>query len=109
MSRWRLGLAITLTIVAVPLWIQAGEPDASAGPERVDAPGDPGANGYALLSDRSTAWNDLRAAVADRHLLVAYDSARSIVAWPETATGTVLLGNVPPRLLREVWMTERAR
>ena len=58
LSRWRLGLAISLTIVAIPLWIQAGEPDASAGKAKVDAPGDPDASGFALLADRATAWSD---------------------------------------------------
>ncbi|MEO8564274.1 MAG: anti-sigma factor [bacterium] len=51
----------------------------------------------------------VRSAVADRHLLTASVGERSIVAWPEAATGTVLVGDVPARLLRDIWTTERVR
>ncbi|MEO6527749.1 MAG: zf-HC2 domain-containing protein [Gemmatimonadaceae bacterium] len=64
---------------------------------------------YLVAEDAFFRHPAVRSAVADRHLLVASDSARSIVAWPETATGTVLVGNVPSRWLRDVWMTERLR
>jgi anti-sigma factor RsiW len=64
---------------------------------------------YLVAEDAFFKHPAIRAAVADRHLLVATDSARSIAAWPETATGTVLVGDVPPRWLQNLWTTESAR
>jgi anti-sigma factor RsiW len=49
----------------------------------------------------------VRSAVADRHLLTAAVGGRSIVAWPDAATGIVLVGDVPARQLRDIWTTER--
>ena len=86
MSRWRLGLAITLTIVAIPLWIQAGEPDAAAGTEKVDAPGDPDASGYALLADRAAAWGDLRSDVAEDQRQAELAAAEAAAAAATTTT-----------------------
>ena len=88
MSRWRLGLAITLTIVAIPLWIQAGEPDASAGAEKLDAPGDPNARGYTLLADRAAAWSDLRTSVADAQVEAARAAEEAAAAAAAAATTT---------------------
>jgi anti-sigma factor RsiW len=49
----------------------------------------------------------VRAAVADRHLLTAADSGRALVAWPGTAAGTVLVGDVPSAWLQTLWSSER--
>jgi anti-sigma factor RsiW len=64
---------------------------------------------YLVAEDAFFRHPAVRSAVADRHLLIASDSARAIAAWPEAATGTVLIGNVPARWLQDIWMTERAR
>ena len=48
----------------------------------------------------------VRTAVADRHLLTASVRGRSIVAWPGATTGTLLVGDVPSRQLRDIWTTE---
>ena len=42
----------------------------------------------------------IRAAIADHHLLRAADGDRTVVAWPDSTTGTVLVGNIPPESLR---------
>ena len=86
LSRWRLGFAISLTIVAIPLWLQAGEPGASADVDRVDAPGDPDARGYALLANRATAWNDLRTVVVDEQEQEALAAAAAAAAATSTTT-----------------------
>src|SRR5688500_18010866 len=86
MTRWRLGLAITLTIVAIPLWIQAGEPDAAAGTGKAAAPGDPDASGYALLADRSVAWVDLRSDVAEEQYQAEQAAAAAAAATTTTTT-----------------------
>jgi anti-sigma factor RsiW len=64
---------------------------------------------YIVAEDAFFRHQAIRSAVADRHLLTATDGAKSIVAWPEPATGTVLVGNVPAPSLRDIWLTERAR
>ena len=51
----------------------------------------------------------VRVAVADRHLLTAVDGARALVAWPGSATGTVLVGDVPADWLQTIWSSERSR
>ena len=75
-----------MTIVAIPLWIQAGEPDAAAGPEKVDAPGDPNARGYALLADRANAWSDLRISVVDAQAQEARAAEEAAAAAAATTT-----------------------
>jgi len=64
---------------------------------------------YLVAEDAFFRHPAVRSAVADRHLLTAAVDSKSLVAWPESATGTVLIGNVPSRLLQDVWTTERAR
>jgi anti-sigma factor RsiW len=64
---------------------------------------------YLVAEDAFFRHPAVRAAVADRHLLTAIDSARALVAWPGTATGTVLVGDVPPEWLQTIWSTERSR
>ena len=64
---------------------------------------------YLVAEDAFFRHPAVRAAVADRHLLTAIDGARVLVAWPGTATGTVLVGDVPPEWLRTIWSTERSR
>jgi hypothetical protein len=79
-----------LTIVAIPLWLQAGEPGASADVDRVDAPGDPGATGYALLANRADAWNDLRATVVEEQQQEELAVAAAAAAATSTTTTTTL-------------------
>jgi anti-sigma factor RsiW len=62
---------------------------------------------YLVAEDAFFRHPAVRAAVADRHLLTAAVGGRSIVAWPDAATGTVLVGDVPARQLRDIWTTER--
>ncbi|HEU4722301.1 MAG TPA: zf-HC2 domain-containing protein [Gemmatimonadaceae bacterium] len=64
---------------------------------------------YLVAEDAFFRHPAIRVAVADRHLLTATDSARALVAWPGTATGTVLLGDVPSEWLQTLWSTERSR
>ena len=64
---------------------------------------------YLVAEDAFFRHPAIRAAVADRHLLTAVDGARSLVAWPGTATGTVLVGDVPLEWLQTTWSTERSR
>ena len=64
---------------------------------------------YLVAEDAFFRHPAVRAAVADRHLLTAVDGTRALVAWPATATGTVLVGDVPPEWLRTIWSTERSR
>jgi hypothetical protein len=64
---------------------------------------------YIVAEDAFFRHQAIRSAVADRHLLTATDGAKSIVAWPEPATGTVLIGNLPSQSLRGIWLAERAR
>jgi anti-sigma factor RsiW len=51
----------------------------------------------------------IRAAIADHHLLRAADGDRTVVAWPDSSTGTVLVGNVPTQSLQTIWRSERTR
>lgn len=51
----------------------------------------------------------VRSAVADRHLLTATERGRSLVAWPGTTTGTILVGDVPSEWLQTIWSSERTR
>jgi anti-sigma factor RsiW len=51
----------------------------------------------------------IRAAVADHHLLRAADGGRTVVAWPEPSTGTVLVGDVPTETLQTIWRSESSR
>ena len=64
---------------------------------------------YLVAEDAFFRHPAVRAAVADRHLLTANDGTRSLVAWPGTATGTVLVGDVPSEWLHTIWSTERSR
>jgi anti-sigma factor RsiW len=64
---------------------------------------------YIVAEDAFFRHPAVRSAVAERHLLTATDSARVIAAWPQTATGSVLVGNVPARWLQDIWMAERTR
>ena len=64
---------------------------------------------YLVAEDAFFRHPAVRAAVADRHLLTAVDDTRALVAWPGTATGTVLVGDVPSEWLRTIWSTERSR
>jgi hypothetical protein len=64
---------------------------------------------YLVAEDAFFRHPVIRAAVADRHLLVATEDASAIAAWPGAATGTVLVGNVPARWLQDLWQTERTR
>ena len=64
---------------------------------------------YLVAEDAFFRHPAVRSAVADRHLLTASVGGRSIVAWPDAATGTVLVGDVPARRLRDIWTTERLR
>ena len=64
---------------------------------------------YLVAEDAFFRHPAVRAAVADRHLLTAVDGTRALVAWPGTATGTVLVGDVPSEWLRTIWSTERSR
>jgi anti-sigma factor RsiW len=51
----------------------------------------------------------IRAAIADHHLLRAADGDRTVVAWPDSTTGTVLVGNIPPEALQTIWRSESTR
>jgi anti-sigma factor RsiW len=51
----------------------------------------------------------IRAAIADHHLLRAADGDRTVVAWPDSSTGTVLVGNVPTESLQSIWRSESTR
>jgi anti-sigma factor RsiW len=51
----------------------------------------------------------IRAAIADHHLLRATDAGRTVVAWPEASTGTVLVGDVPTETLQTIWRSESSR
>jgi anti-sigma factor RsiW len=62
---------------------------------------------YLVAEDAFFHHPAVRAAVADRHLLTAADGTRSLVAWPGTATGTVLVGDVPSEWLQTIWSSER--
>ena len=64
---------------------------------------------YLVAEDAFFGHPAVRAAVADRHLLTAAEGTRALVAWPGTATGTVLIGDVPSQWLRTIWSTERSR
>jgi anti-sigma factor RsiW len=62
---------------------------------------------YLVAEDAFFRHPAVRAAVADRHLLTATDGARTLVAWPGTSTGTVLVGDVPSGWLQTIWSSER--
>jgi len=62
---------------------------------------------YLVAEDAFFRHPAVRAAVADRHLLMATDGARTLVAWPGTSTGTVLVGDVPSEWLQTIWSSER--
>ena len=64
---------------------------------------------YLVAEDAFFGHPAVRAAVADRHLLTAAEGTRALVAWPGTATGTVLVGDVPSEWLQTIWSTERSR
>ena len=51
----------------------------------------------------------IRTAIADHHLLRATDAGRTVVAWPEQSTGTVLVGDVPTETLQTIWRSESPR
>ena len=51
----------------------------------------------------------IRSAIADHHLLRAADGDRTVVAWPDSSTGTVLIGNVPTESLQTIWRSESKR
>jgi anti-sigma factor RsiW len=51
----------------------------------------------------------IRAAIADHHLLRAADGDRTVVAWPDSTTGTVLVGNIPPESMQTIWRSESTR
>jgi len=51
----------------------------------------------------------IRAAIADHHLLQAADGDRTVVAWPDSSTGTVLVGDVPTQSLQSIWRSESTR
>jgi anti-sigma factor RsiW len=61
---------------------------------------------YLVAEDAFFRHPAVRTAVADRHLLTAADGARSLVAWPGTSTGTVLVGDVPSEWLQTIWSSE---
>ena len=61
---------------------------------------------YLVAEDAFFRHPAVRTAVADRHLLTAADGARSLVAWPGTSTGTVLVGDVPSEWLQTIWRSE---
>jgi anti-sigma factor RsiW len=62
---------------------------------------------YLVAEDAFFRHPAVRAGVSDRHRLSASGGGRSLVAWPDAATGTVLVGDVPARQLRDIWTTER--
>jgi len=64
---------------------------------------------YLVQEDAFFRHPAVRAGVADRHLLTATDAGHALVAWPGAATGTVLVGDVPPEWLQTIWTTERSR
>jgi anti-sigma factor RsiW len=51
----------------------------------------------------------IRAAIADHHLLRAADGDRTVVAWPDSTTGNVLVGDVPTESLQTIWRSESTR
>lgn len=51
----------------------------------------------------------IRSAIADHHLLRAADGDRTVVAWPDSSTGTVLVGDVPTESLQTIWRSESKR
>jgi anti-sigma factor RsiW len=64
---------------------------------------------YLVAEDAFFQHPAVRSAVAERHLLTATDGARAIAAWPQAATGSVLVGNVPARWLQDIWLAETTR
>src|SRR5215218_1177413 len=62
---------------------------------------------YLVAEDAFFRHPAVRTAVAGRHLLTAADGTRSLVAWPGTSTGTVLVGDVPAEWLQTIWSSER--
>lgn len=51
----------------------------------------------------------IRAAIADHHLLRAADGDRTVVAWPDSSTGTIVVGDVPADALQSIWRSESTR
>jgi anti-sigma factor RsiW len=51
----------------------------------------------------------VRAAISSRHVLAASDGARGVVAWPDAASGSVLVADMPPERLAALRIPERAR
>jgi len=51
----------------------------------------------------------IRAAIADHHLLRASDGDRTVVAWPDSSTGTIVVGDVPTEALQTIWRSESSR
>jgi hypothetical protein len=64
---------------------------------------------YLVAEDAFFRHPAVRSAVADRHLLTATERGRSLVAWPGTTTGTILVGDVPSEWLQTIWSSERTR
>jgi hypothetical protein len=64
---------------------------------------------YLIAEDVFFRHPAIRAAVADHHLLRAADAGRTVVAWPEPSTGTVLVGDVPTETLQTIWRSESSR
>jgi len=64
---------------------------------------------YLIAEDVFFRHPAIRAAVADHHLLRAADGGRTVVAWPEPSTGTVLVGDVPSETLQTIWRSESSR
>ena len=62
---------------------------------------------YLVAEDAFFRHPAVRSAVADHHLLTATAGGRSIVAWPDAETGTLLVGDLPARRLRDIWTSER--
>jgi anti-sigma factor RsiW len=57
---------------------------------------------YLLPEIRFFQHHDVRQAVSGGRLLVASDGAQGIVAWPTEAAGALLVGDVPPALLKRL-------
>jgi hypothetical protein len=51
----------------------------------------------------------IRAAIADHHLLRAADGDRTVVAWPDSSTGTIVVGDVSADALQSIWRSESTR
>ena len=51
----------------------------------------------------------VRSAVSARHVLTAADGPRGIVAWPETAAGSLLVADMESQRLAELWATVEER